>query len=105
MDESPLGRLPPELRLAIYEHALAQDDEIELKLKYYRGKPALRAGNTKVHSLALTATCKQIRQESKDLFYDLNSFELVPLPTASDPTQRKWALGTRAFIKRVRFIC
>lgn len=64
MDKSPLARLPPELRNRIYEFAFT------LPLaKNYRSL----SDHIKEHN-GLTRTCRQLRSESRLLFFRLNHF-------------------------------
>ena len=84
MDKSPLQELPAELRNQIYELALYEREgvgvcvtpqsahigwerkgELEARLPVRLGNP-----------LALTMTCKAIREESLGLFYSINRFTL-----------------------------
>lgn len=65
MDDSPLNRLPAELRNRIYELVFDKHDVIPTvplrKLSKYNG---------------LTRTCRQIRKETHGMFFALNKFEL-----------------------------
>lgn len=81
MDNSPLSRLPPELRNAIYELVLTFKDPIALAkrpMKY--GAPisyVLRVLNSSPNprnGLALIETCNQIHQEAGNLIFSLNTF-------------------------------
>lgn len=85
MDDSPLGRLPPELRNNIFEMAFAQQDDIHIQtqrvLRKSKAPPVLLVGKGK-HTLALTHVCRQLRVEAKTLFYSANSFVIeLEMPT------------------------
>lgn len=89
MDASPLQRLPPKLRNHIYELYFAQESIIRLRTCARVGRlgaevkrlsdGGLRYEPLHHHALALSATCRQIRNESTKLFYACNDFE-IPMP-------------------------
>jgi hypothetical protein len=62
----PLLRLPPEIRLTIYEYAL-QGDEGEYEINEAAGIP----------EPPLLKTCKTIRDEAISTFYSLNTLDIV----------------------------
>ncbi|KAK3719121.1 hypothetical protein LTR37_004685 [Vermiconidia calcicola] len=64
-----LLELPAELRIDIYELALKQSD-IFVGMGYSGKRTTVELVNK--HPLALTETCKQIREECGDLFFQLN---------------------------------
>lgn len=100
MEQSPLGKLPPELRVCIYECVLTLESEGDMVVN--DGKVVIRSsfdddvydddGNieweqesihfyipctwTNTHRLALTQTCKAIYHESLNLFYKVNPFRI-----------------------------
>ncbi|KAM0722180.1 hypothetical protein Q7P37_001621 [Cladosporium fusiforme] len=103
MDNSPLNRLPPELRIRIFKEALTFGDiyynQPSFPVSGRRGpdkpNPAkvrarVRAGKDKfdpaandpqydiplVKLLALTLTCKQVRNESTNLVFEANTLHL-----------------------------
>ncbi|KAK5118252.1 hypothetical protein LTR85_008232 [Meristemomyces frigidus] len=77
MDSSPLRKLPPELRLCIYELALTYSDVIKFRYDCYRGgKTIFPDPLAPPHLLALTQTCLQIRNECGDLFFRLNAVNI-----------------------------
>lgn len=79
MDNSPLAKLPPELRNNIYELAL---HSLEPIVTYY-DKHSTGFCNpyiNRVHVLALPATCKQLRAETLNLLYSLLSVEVNYCP-------------------------
>lgn len=67
MDDSPLLRLPPELRNWIYELVVVEKD-------------AIRIENTSVRALppGLTHTCRQLRVEASPIHYGQNIFVIHP---------------------------
>lgn len=72
MDDSPLGRLAPELRNRIYDFALTSDepyiiDADRIPLRQYTAPKQL-------NPLGLTSTCKAVYAESIQLFYASNAF-------------------------------
>ncbi|KAI7204232.1 hypothetical protein KC343_g11842 [Hortaea werneckii] len=118
MDASPLSKLPPELRNMVYHEVLRREDpivlffnqwddleeisEVRLWNDVYRWKDTLRGRSKKIectrNMMSLTATCKALRQETRDLFFAVNSFtiEVTDLEgefprfskdTASDPVE------------------
>ncbi|KAK5116336.1 hypothetical protein LTR85_009308 [Meristemomyces frigidus] len=88
MDESPLARLPPELRNRIYELALTRELPIDVSVNNnYKlpsgpyqasarsGPPTLWVKEAVMDGyLGLTKTCRSIRAETLKLFYAMNSF-------------------------------
>lgn len=71
MDESPLAKLPPELRNLIYEYALTADRPYSISV---RSASLVPKSHRDRGVLSLTHTCKTIRTESTPLFYALNEF-------------------------------
>ncbi|KAF2161027.1 hypothetical protein M409DRAFT_28634 [Zasmidium cellare ATCC 36951] len=63
MDKSPFNKLPAELRNRIYEFALADDISIDARSE----EPIVYEDLTA--RLAVTETCKQVRQEALPIFY------------------------------------
>ena len=77
MDDSPLNRLPVDLRLTIYELALTHNAPITLKYRPGASEPVSgENAQPQLHLLAFTETCKRIRHECDDIFYRLNSFAI-----------------------------
>lgn len=80
MDRSPLGRLPAELREYIYKLALTSSKPtllIQPCLHDPLGDASIRYWlinlDNNMHSLALTRTCRQVHNESSDLFFKLKT--------------------------------
>ncbi|KAK5133317.1 hypothetical protein LTR08_007842 [Meristemomyces frigidus] len=80
MDNSPLARLAPELKNAIYELALYDANEIPLCAEKGSLASPSKQGST---ASALTMTCKEIRAETTAMFYAVNTFTLY---SGSDST-------------------
>lgn len=101
MDASPLAKLPPELRNRVYHEVLCQKDPIVLIFKQRherqemlkgrmdlptRPRPSPESGvasrgqlkvlERKSNRMAITATCKPLRQETRDFFFAMNSFAI-----------------------------
>ncbi|KAK6393644.1 hypothetical protein LTR65_002516 [Meristemomyces frigidus] len=76
MDSSPLGGLPPELRNNIYELALQPDHQIKIWL-VSEGLEHKLGSKGHANTFALTRVCRQMRAESSQLFYSLNTFTVV----------------------------
>lgn len=81
MDNSPLSRLPRELRDLIYAHALVHDDGIRIASVNRPGKipKALQVTTTPPGSspnviLTLPMSCRQLYRETISLFYERNCF-------------------------------
>ncbi len=79
MENSPLARLPAEIRNDIYQLVLTQPSQI---LCYYNGTKAFSKErewekNTVTKTLAITSTCQQIRQECGDLFLECNTLHIT----------------------------
>ena len=80
MDGSPLVKLPPEIRNNIYELVLKQTQLVVLEATSKNGVFAdwRLAEDSPMESemLALTKTCHHVHDESKQLFFAINTFEL-----------------------------
>ncbi|KAK3680199.1 hypothetical protein LTR78_000576 [Recurvomyces mirabilis] len=74
MENSPLARLPPELRNLVYEHALAEDDAYNL-MRLFSMSTTPRADSLRV--CGLPRTCKDIRAETYGLYFALNKLVLA----------------------------
>lgn len=100
MDASPLNKLPAELRNNIYELALHNPGGIDIDVMFANKIITAQASQ---QLLALTETCKQIRQESLPLFYATNTFSFATsdLDIATNPLRvghcfasvKKWFHG------------
>ena len=75
MDNSPLLKLPPELRVRIYELCLQKATPFIIE-----AMPKRRKKNNpppiKPYPFPLVATCRQIRREAEGLIYALNTFRI-----------------------------
>lgn len=76
MDDSPFGKLSPELRNAIYSLVLPFDHPFEITAEQDSHKLRIADGDAQMQPLAITAVCRQIRGETKQMFYHLNSFHI-----------------------------
>ena len=107
MDDSPLQMLSPELRNTIYELVLYQPDGVVVSV--WDGRPQLkRRAEQRNNPLALTQTCKQVREESVLLFYYINCFQLrsyqldeVMEKEAIDSSRIGWRGGLQKWIGNV----
>lgn len=80
MDTSHLARLPAELRNAIYAYILRYDDgPIEL-LPGHVGRVQTQSHVRHDKLLALTRTCREIRQDTRLMFFALNEFLFIGDP-------------------------
>ena len=79
-ENSPLGRLPPELRNEIFSMAMTYSHSIESVRKSFFnnfGFNGTRPTCPEISSaLNIMATCKQIRSETKNLFFSLNDIPI-----------------------------
>ena len=83
MDNSPLAKLPAELRNEIARLALEQESPLDLGL--------IRRDN------GLTQTCKQLRGETRPMFWALNRFELR-VGTTKSTMIKDWKLHRKSVI-------
>ena len=67
MDASPLGKLPAELRAAIFEYTLAHPSGVCIEID--QGSLKLNSPSPSSFPLALPSTCHQARDESASLFF------------------------------------
>ena len=74
MDASPIKKLAPELRNKIYELALYHSEGFVISVS--KGTPVLKNKEGQSNVLALSATCKAIREETLAFFFSLNCFRL-----------------------------
>ncbi|KAK4629645.1 hypothetical protein CLAFUW4_08310 [Fulvia fulva] len=75
MDKSPLGSLAPELRNRIYELVLAQDQPVYIiQTSRAYGKYKQDPHRSRRLEIAITQTCRLLRQESTKMFYGFNLF-------------------------------
>ncbi|KAK5132401.1 hypothetical protein LTR08_009084 [Meristemomyces frigidus] len=99
MDNSPLARLPAELRNDIYTLALTQPGRIHfpddlpttcrcLTTPYIATDEGWEIAPLSPNATALARTCRQIREESTELFYAENVFEFE-LPWAKESVKGK----------------
>ena len=75
MDDSPLARLPRELRNQIYHAVLVRETPVRVDSPL--NSPRLRHENHPVSLAALLQTCRQVRSEAAAMFYGLNTFVVV----------------------------
>ena len=89
MDDSPFGKLAPELRNRIYELVLIRTDPIKLRSSSLRStpKPPKRLANRlrrnsrrRRHPFALSITCRLMHAECTQLAYARNIFN-IPFDT------------------------
>ena len=75
MESSPLARLPAELRNDVYELVLIGPAPLTFWTTYRRGKRCvMKIAPESKHLLALTEVCKEVRAETKLLFFAANTF-------------------------------
>ena len=81
MDDSPLGKLPPELRNRIYTFAMSEGKTITFAPQSANMKQTMLKPIAPEHQppqgLSLAATCRQMRQECSALFYASNDFAII----------------------------
>ena len=75
MDASPLGKLPAELRVAIFELVLRHPSGISIEID--QGDLKLNSPSPGSHLLALPSTCRQARSESHAIFWRDNHFRFT----------------------------
>ena len=78
MDNSPFRKLPPELRVQIFEYALYSPHETGV-FEWDDKGPKLVPWMTAEHRQALTMVCTQIRAECFPLFYRFDRLRFSPL--------------------------
>lgn len=82
LDNSPLSRLPPELRNEVFSMALTASDSYESDRKSFFNNFGLGGKTTPKTcpeiscALNIMATCKQIRSETENLFFSLNNIRV-----------------------------
>lgn len=82
MDHSPLARLPPELRIIIYELVLLSDDPIKLYDVPLPFKP-WKAPN-------LLQCCRQLKNEASGVYYGENIFVADFSPSGDKQALAGW---------------
>ncbi|CAN9355968.1 unnamed protein product [Alternaria alternata] len=71
--DSPLLRLPPELRCLVFEYALGGNTYM---IRYHRTSKAVKNTTVAKHALALLSVCRQIFAETALLPFSLNTFSV-----------------------------
>jgi len=118
MDDSPLRKLPAELRNTIYEMASYVPEGVVVNKMAHRSQhveeESTAAGATMTtsatasqspHLLALTHVCKEIRTEVLGTFYAINNFRLVlPVFASTKPTQANF-FDVRAWLDTLDIKC
>lgn len=77
MDNSPLGTLPAELRNNIYSLVLHFQDPFVFAYKMHGNRTRFAKISKQRLPLALTATCKEVREHTTKLFYATNTFTFL----------------------------
>ena len=101
MKHSPLGRLPPELRNHIYHLALYEPKPIVVRPYGYE---IVECNKSRTQPppcpspVALTITCKAIRQESVQVFYAINTFMVAD----AEGSPEHAVMSARDFIAQIR---
>lgn len=97
MDNSPLKRLPLELRLDIYENVLYAEAGVRVTLNKpidEKKRLILYKYSSKPHTLAIRSTCKEIAKEAADVVFKINdSWTFVQMnddSTAWGKRLRQW---------------
>lgn len=98
MENSPLGRLPQELRDEIYELAVVHKDGIKLKhntaLNSNTAAKVVRGKRPRDTTLALAKTCRQAHKETMKLYYSNNTF-LFPFEWVGVELLKKFLLSLK----------
>lgn len=85
MENSPLGKLPPELRNEIHKLALTSAFQINLSIWYISHKSLLLSSDSddfaEYEGAGLVKTCKQNYQEANMMVYALNTFKVHDVDT------------------------
>ena len=84
MDDSPLSRLPGEIRNEIYDLVFAESESLRLAFQKSDSKGGTfsldPASQRETHPVALLGTCKQIWQEAKGMAWSRRGFVIRILP-------------------------
>lgn len=100
MEQSPLSKLPPELRNKIYSEVLVIAEDINV------ARPASNYVPPRWGSPVLLQICRQLREEESPIFYGLNSFCINSYEDINQELS-SWIvlLGrkTSSYIRRIRF--
>lgn len=75
MDNSPLGKLPAEIRTYIYELVLCHEQGVVIDID--QGALRLNSPSASSYPLALPSTCHQMRSESIEIFWKENHFRFA----------------------------
>lgn len=81
MDNSVLSRLPPELRITIFAHALQRSEPFVIAPYTTAQGWNYFLGSNRVHPLALPEVCRTIHKECVSLFYRVNTFVIKGINT------------------------
>lgn len=75
LEECHILKLPPEIRVLIYEYATLEQDPVKIKLMNWRGELIIEKENRVQPALAMT--CRVFRSECLPLYCRQNTFRLV----------------------------
>jgi hypothetical protein len=81
MDHSPFAKLPPELRNQIWELSNTAPSSLALDNRHRFSTESTPLQNRYIDSttskhIAITQTCRKIRNETLSMFYSINTFEI-----------------------------
>ena len=99
MNDSPLNRLPAELRNNSYELVLTKRCRVIIDHESVRRNAKLKAPNLIANALALTRTCKQIHAESAAIFYARNELTILARHTILDQRVMTRAACAKSIMK------
>ncbi|CZT14847.1 uncharacterized protein RCC_00786 [Ramularia collo-cygni] len=98
MENSLFGLLAPELRNQIYEHVFTTSGGIALDCSDDTMDQSFDRATASLPSIALTQTCREIRQETRKMYYHLNPLTIMTTtPTASSEAKKfpRWEVRSR----------
>lgn len=81
----PLLRLPPELRLRIYELVVGADTGVKIKV---RENVWVKKGNKYLYGMPLLITCKYIRSDAHDTVWNNVRFSIHLTPASLEAFER-----------------
>lgn len=98
MDRSPLGRLPAELRTAIYEYVLSSRKELVIPIKavfhssmqHFEPRVADKVW-LRPRLLAITYTCRQAYNEARPIFLPLDNGQYSPSSALQTGNRSDWS--------------
>jgi hypothetical protein len=102
--DSPLFKLPPELRTKIWELVLKYNGCIEVPVDGHRDPRAAKEERLKAIPPPITRSCRLVRSETLPMFFGLNDFLFVTNYITPTGTFEEWLYTMRPHLSSMNYI-